>query len=381
MDNKKHKMIVFLLENANPSIKRRIKNEVLNNITPDESMEYQEQILQEPLMQQIIVLQQSNGWIGKGSIRNFDMPHGALNYLAEKAIDKNSSVLKHAMDAFVEIPLSDPCYGPSNERNVDEFKHPCAGVNLARCACIARAGYDDIINISPQIQLAVDSFKRVIEIDSIFDILHPEKKGGKVRNVFNDYEKWPCRYHLDMLAHTQSWKNKVNIQTVADSVIKMMKTDDPELISYVPNGQAKTGCVGGVFPVQGLTVMGSGIYPSPILCEVGSNGKDYNGKYHFELIEWFARCGIVSHVPSLRKIVSDIANSIDNDGVCRLPSGSGVGKNMIAEDVFKNWNKFGGLQLEVDWKSKTRKLCDITFRALLILHYSKFKEVQPNEKT
>ena len=142
----------------------------------------------------------------------------------------------------------------------------------------------------------------------------------------------------------------------------MMKTDNPELVSYVPNGQAGTGCVGGVFPAQGLTVMGSGIYPSPIMCPVGANGKDYNGKYHFELIEWFARCGIVSYVPALNKITGDIAASIDDGGVCRLP--------MVAEDVFKNWNKFGGLQLEVDWKSKTRRDCDITFRALLILHYS-----------
>ena len=142
----------------------------------------------------------------------------------------------------------------------------------------------------------------------------------------------------------------------------MMKTDDPELVSYVPNGQAGTGCVGGVFPVQGLTVMGSGIYPSPIMCPVGANGKDYNGKYHFELIGWFARCGIVSYVPILNKIVNEITESIDGDGVCRL--------SMVADDVFKNWNKFGGLQLEVDWKSKTRKACDITFRALLILHYS-----------
>jgi len=354
-------MIGFLLENANPSIKRRVKSEILNDLTPEDAAEYQDQIMQEPLLQQIIALQQDNGWL-KGAIRHFDIPHGAVNYLAEKAVDKNTPVLKRAMDAFADIPLSDPRYGTPNARGADEFKYPCAGVNLARCACIARAGYDDMIDISPQIQLAVDSFRRVLEIDSIFDILHSEKKGGITRNVFNEYEKWPCRYHLDILAHTSAWKSKENIKTIAESVSKMMKTDDPNLVSYVPNGQAGIGCVGGVFPVQGLTVMGSGIYPSPIMSPVGADGKDRNGKYHFELIGWFARCGIVPHVPALRGIVNEIAESIDGDGVCRLP--------MVADDVFKNWNKFGGLQLEIDWKSKIRRDCDVTFRALLILHYS-----------
>jgi len=358
---RKQKVIGFLLKNANPSIKRRVKSEVAGSLTSKEAAEYQKQILAEPLVQRIIALQNENGWIGKEFYHSRDAQSSAVHYLAEKAVDKNTPVLKRAMDAFINVPLSDPCY--DIDSTIDEFKHPCAGANLMRCACIARARYDDVIDISPQIGLAVDSFKRVTEIDSVFNILHPEKARGKTRYVFNDYEKWPCRSHLDILAHTQSWRTDENIKALAKSVIQMMKTDEPELVSYVPGGQAITGCVGGVFPAQGLTVMGSGIYPSPIMCEIGKDGKDYNGKYHFEMIEWFARCGIVSYVPELCKIVSEIADSINEDGICRLP--------MVAEDVFKNWNKFGGLQLEVDWKSKTRKACDITFRALLILHYSK----------
>lgn len=40
------------------------------------------------------------------------------------------------------------------------------------------------------------------------------------------------------------------------------------------------------------------------------------------------------------------------------------------EYYFRGWGPYAGLQLETDWKSKIRKTCDITFRALLILHYS-----------
>jgi len=357
--NKKDEMIKFLLEHANPSIKRRVKSEILNNLTPQEAAEYQEQILAEPIMRRIAEIQRENGWIGQGFNGGLDTQEGAVKYLAGKAINKDTPVLKNAMGAFVTIPFSDPTY--YDPRGVlDEFKYPCSGFNLHRCACIARAGYDDEIDISPQIQLAVDSFRRVTEIDSVFDILHTMKKSGKIRYVFNDYEKWPSRHHLDILAHTGSWKNGVNIKTVADAINEMMRTDNPNLVSFVPSSQI--GCTGGVFPAQGLTVMGSGVYPSPILCEIGKNGKDYNGKYHFELIEWFARCGVVPFVPALNEIVEEIASSIDDDGVCRLTN--------VPLDLFKAWGPFGGLQLEVDWKSKTRRDCDITFRALLILYYA-----------
>jgi len=356
---KKQNMIEFLLENANPSIKRRVKKEILNNLTSEEANDYQKQILQEPIIQRIISLQKENGWIGDEFYHSRDAQANAVKYLAEKAVDKDTPVLKRAMDAFITVPLSDHCYDIIS--TTDEFKHPCAGANLMRCACIARAGYDDVIDISPQIGLAFDSFKHILEIESVFDILHPEKKRGTVHQVFNDYEKWPCRSHLEILANTQSWRSESNIKILAESIIEMMKTDKPELVSYIPSSQKVAGCVGGVFPAQGLTVKGSGLYPSPIMCPP-SDGKEFNGYYHFEYLEWFARCGIITLVPELSKIVNEIADSIDENGICRLP--------MVAERVFKDWCNFGGLQLEVDWKSKTRKACDITFRALLILHYS-----------
>lgn len=38
------------------------------------------------------------------------------------------------------------------------------------------------------------------------------------------------------------------------------------------------------------------------------------------------------------------------------------------ENEFRGWGPYSGLQLETDWRAKVRKDCDITFRALLILH-------------
>lgn len=353
MERKKQKMIEFLLDNANPSIKRRVRSEILHNLTPDDAALYQEQIMAEPMIQRIIACQQKNGWIGTSLHGGLQTQEGATKYLAEKALDKETPVLKRAMEAFATIPLDAPCYD-TRGKIIDEFEVTCHGHNLIRCACIARAGYDDVIDISPQIELSLDSFRRVLEVDSVLDITRPIH-GGKMR-VFNDNERWPCRYHLDILAHTSTWKNEQNIKMLADSIAKLMKTDRPELVNFVPASWAgyALGPL-GAFPAQGLTVKAICLLPSPMSIP-------YRGRpevYQMEYIEWFARCGVIKYIPQLQAVVEDIMGAVDDDGICHAP---------VLE--LKEWGPYCGSRLEVDWKSKTRKACDITFRALLILHYA-----------
>lgn len=351
MQSKIQKMIDFLLENANPSIKRRVKNELLHNLTAEEAELYQEQIMQEEMIQNIISWQKDNGWIGKGLHGGMDTQEGATKYLSEKAIDKETPVLKRAMEAFAKVPLDDWCYDTKG-KIIDEFKTTGHGHNLIRCACIARAGYDDVIDIMPQIQLSLDCFKRVLEVDSVLDITHTVRSGKQI--VFNDYEKWPCRYHLDILAHTNSWKNKQNIKMVSDAVTKLMKTDRKELINLIPSSWVgyPLGPL-GAFPAQGLTVKVTCLQPSPI--SIPSNKPEV---YNMEYLEWFARCGIITYIPKLQEFVDDIMNSVDDEGICHA---------QILE--LKDWGAYGGYRLEKDWKSRVRKACDVTFRALLILHY------------
>ena len=80
-----------------------------------------------------------------------------------------------------------------------------------------------------------------------------------------------------------------------------------------------------------------------------------------EYIEWLARCGVVPYISALKDAVDEILQSIDEDGGCQIP---------VLDDIFKGWGPYAGLQLEIDWKSKTRRDCDITFRALLIAYYA-----------
>lgn len=357
------KAIDFLLANANPSIKRRVKTEILHNLTSKEAAQYQEQILDEPIIKRIFACQKDNGWFGNGfhgcsrNATQFENMETDTKYLAEKAVDKDTPTLSKAMHAFEIIPLDDPCY-EAHGFTIDEFKHAAGGQNLIRCACIARAGYDDRIDISPQIQLSLDSFRRVLEIDSIFDITRPIRNGKQL--VFKDYEKWPCRYHLDILSHTYSWRSKKNIIMLAESIRKLMKTDRPELIGLMPSvwiGHA-VGPLGG-FPAQGFTVRTEGLLPGQCVGKIGN--------IQFEYMEWLARCGVVQFIPELKTAAEEIINNFDSNGICSM---------QVGDAVFKGWGPYGGLQLETDWKAKVRRDCDITFRALLIAYYSGlYKEI------
>lgn len=346
----KEKMIGFLLANANPSIKLRVKKEILQDISEEEKNKLQELILSEKIVQSIVDCQKDNGWLGNGyhgSNRNagqYTNMEAGVKYLAEKGVRKDAGVLKRAMSAFKELPNTDPCYRGSWNID-DEFKYAANGSNLFRCACIARAEYEEFIDISPQIQLALDSFQRVLEVDSILDVTRLVKKGTK--RVFNNFEKWPCRYHLDILAHTNSWKTKENSKMLAESVHKIMKKDRQELIglkadSWVGYVLGTCGC----FPSQGFELVDE------------IDGVSY---YHLEYLIWLARCGVVPYSAELKKIVKIIYNSVNEDGICEIA---------VHDSLFKDWGTYAGLQLEVDWKSKVRKQCDITFRALQLCHYS-----------
>ena len=52
---------------------------------------------------------------------------------------------------------------------------------------------------------------------------------------------------------------------------------------------------------------------------------------------------------------------MNEEGICEIE---------VHDYLFKDWGTYAGLQLEMDWKSKVRRQCDITFRALQLCYYA-----------
>ncbi len=349
----KQKMTDFLLNNANPSIKLRIKKEILQDITAAEEQEFQTQISNEKIIKLIAEKQQPNGWIGAGfhgSNKNagqYDNQEVATKYMGEKGLH-GTTLLNSAMDAFVTTELTDLCYG-TRGHYYSEFEIPASGQNTIRCACIARAHYADVIDIAPQIRVALESFRRVTEVDSIFDVSRPTKKC----RLFNNNERWPCRYHLETLAFTtKQWRDEANTAMLAEAFRRLMRTDREEIIR-TPVACWVGHAVGPLWYLnEGYSISGNG---------QNQHSEDGVRRANFEKTEWLVRCGLYPYLPELKAEVDYILGQVGADGICRAETYDGE---------FRGWSPYFGLQLETDWRSKLRKSCDITFRALLIAHYA-----------
>ncbi len=342
----KKKMIDFLLNNANPSIKLRVKKEILNNISKQEEMKLQEQILEEKIIKVIREKQLENGWIGlgfHGSNKNagrYDNQEVGTKYMGEKGL-KGTKILDNAMEAYKKTEFVD--IG-------SEFEIPASGSNLIRCACIARAHYDEIIDIAPQIELSLESFKRVTEVDSILDVSRPTKRS----RLFIKNERWPCRYHLEILAFTaNTWKNENNVAMLAKAFKKLMRTDRTDIINTSVDCWIKNYAVKPLWLLnEGYSISGTGL---------NFHGEDGIRRTNLEKVEWLSRCGLYPYLPELQKEVDFIIDNINSDGVCSVE---------IYEKEFRGWSPYFGASLETDWRAKIRKQCDVTFRALLIVHYT-----------
>lgn len=356
MINTKRRMADFLIANANPSIKYRVFTEVLHQkLSGSERDRMQAEVLEEPVIKSIIACQKETGWLGNafhGPNKNagqYENQEVGTKYLGEKLVYRETPVLKNAISAFETDERK--YMGDSFE---DRDKYAAYGADIVKAACVARAGYEDLFDISNEIKKSLESFRRVIEVGSVREIVKIKKKRPEKINpdgiayVFNSYEKWPCWYHLDILAHTQSWRSEENTAMLAASFNKLMET--------VPHDYSPAYCVdvGHLVGCCGAFMEGM---------KLSTEAEDSH-RVRLDLTEYMCRCGLYSLVPKLRREVDIISDSIDERGVCRAGYDVSALKGM--------WPYRGG-QLEVDWKTATRRACDVTFRALLILHYGGLK--------
>ncbi|GKX66368.1 hypothetical protein [Inconstantimicrobium mannanitabidum] len=343
--------IVYLLENACNSIKYRLKSEVLNNITHDEKIELQKQILSEKNVKEIISVQKADGWIGNGFHgSNAHAPgmlnqEGGLKYLIEKGIQKDNPIIERAISSFSNRDITDLCYRTKGKL-VDEYVYPCIGHRLYITTIIAHAGYEDKVDISNNIKLAFDSFISVLNIDSIDDLLTVYK--GKL--CFRDGIKWPCIYHLRTLAYTKSWRTHRNIQKLADSINKLI-----EILPLVDND------IYTKYKSQ-LVAPSEAFINQPFIPSFNNN--DVSQKW-FERMELLAKCGVFPYVDKLQSELTLMkAEALMSNGILKLSVNP---KNLSS---FKVWGPYGGLALEENWRIKNRQWNDLTFRMVLISHYS-----------
>lgn len=339
------KTVDFLLENSSESILYRTKKEIIEKISLSEEQILQEKILQESDIRYIFELRQPDGWLGTSfhskpsGTKPFDVCETALRFIAEKGIKLNHPIFNGVMNAYITRDKLDPIFDGCGK--IDGYKYPCVGFWFLRSAGIARCGYEDRIDISQDIDCSLKSFLNVLNYSSIDEVVSQNKNG---KYCFKkDLLLWPCNYHLKILAFTKSWRTAENIRQLAKSIEHLLSFSDFNYPVYTKvKGYPKAPYDAFIRPIEKFDV------------------QKVKGTW-FEKMELFARCGIIPHSTRLLDEMSLLKETINDEGVCQT---------YIDEPFFKNWGPYSGLKLEENWHKETKKQCDITFRALLIMNYA-----------
>ncbi|SHI80319.1 hypothetical protein [Lutispora thermophila] len=337
--------IGFLLDNACPSIRYRVKREILDEISPQEEEKLQSQILEDKLLREFIERQNSDGWIDE----DFHSEKGvetAIRLFSEKGVLASQPSFKVMLEEL--------------ERREDTFDKGClfnigkildhksfGGSKVIRAAAFAQAGIEDKHFIKEQIELALDKLKFVCSVSTIDSVA----KQYKDKLVFKDGTKWPCIYDLRLLAYTKGWRSEENKRTVVVSIKKMIELSPIPYIHILERNQL---IAPAAFCMQDF---------NPDVNKL----KDSEWMMWFHRMEILSRLGVASEIKELKQHLDFLAEL--------LRENNGIFNKRMNHYYFTKWSPYSGLALEKDWRSGTRRICDLTFRSLLILHYSGYREL------
>lgn len=354
MENIKKKIIDFLVNNADPSIVLRVKKEILNCLTSKEEEVLLGKIIDQKNVQTVIQSQKPDGWfgncfhgqspsLGAGMYDNMEV---GLRYLVEKGFSPGNEYIKKAVESFLSREPFDPAYRIKPPKAPDtDYSYTACGLYLARSSVIIRAGYEYIlpqnnfIDLKHDIDYSFNSFASVLNYGDVDDVIDAHRK----KLCFKLGVIWPCLYDLRMLAHSQGWRTERNTNLLADSVDQLFSLSQyDEMVYTYKKGQF----VGPAFAL---------IHQQMKILEIMDEDR-----ISLDIMELFARCGIVKQVTLLKNKYDFMLNLIDDNLNVNIK---------IDKNKSHGWSPYFGFALEEDWKTNIRLQCDLLFRVLLILTF------------
>lgn len=364
------KSIDFLLNNAGPVIRYRLKRDILKNLTQDEEQDLLEQIYQTPYFKMVEGYVKPDGYIGVGfhgwsnwrGVKLHETPlqdgESATRLLAYYAIPKTHPIVANFIAALrdEEVLYKEFTYIPPE---ASRYKLRFEGLNNGNCLMAmlytiqAMLGYgDDYDDLLEFQQICLKGFRRVLELSSLEDITKFDDKAKRKYNYpyIEADEYFPDSYTLAMLSYTKSWRTEENIKMLADSlnhINKIMKPDNNMHIRIA--GKFYAPCFAFIRPFRAFSpnVIDNLVYRRP-LTEI-------------------AMLGVRDRVGFLRESVENIKQAIDDNGILNMNFSVPHNKNYSPKKLDYP-TPYSDVRLEPDYKNKVSLLCDLTFWAVELLH-------------
>lgn len=299
----------------------------------------QKQILNDPLVHQVFSWQQPDGWIGIDFHGEYSLETG-IRVLCEKGVESSNRIICNALKILMKD--DERLNRGIGKAGIALDKHNLGGTQMIRAVVFAYAGMENLDIVQNQIEKALVSFQTPASIQTIEDVTTTYKE----KLVYQPGTVWPSIYHLRLLAFTYSWRTEENLRQLSDGVNGLIR------LSPIPTILLKH--------VSQLVAPAS-------FCMLDFNPDlprltDAEWLMWFHRMELLARTGIVQRIPELYRQTSYLKECLQqNDGKF---------SNRLSHLYFRKWSAYSGLMLEQDWRTPKRRINDLTFRSLLILHYS-----------
>lgn len=331
-----------LLKFACPSIKYRIRSEILGEDIKSKTMvDLHDQILQDPAVREVLSWQQPDGWLG-WAFHGAKSTEEGIRILGEKGVHRSHPALAKALTALeYHTERLDRGIGKVG-KILDEQKF--GGSLMIRATVCAYTGLENKPFIEDQIGIALNVFKAVLAVNSIADLA--ENYRGKL--VYKPEIVLPSIYHLRLLAFTHNWRTNAHQHLVTEAV-KRLITLSPLPAIYVRNRSQLIAPA--TFGMQNF-------------CSQMDLMDDAQWMMWFHRMECFSRLGVVAGIPELRQQLFTLENLLDTKGFFT---------KRLMHPYFTKWGCYTGLMLESDWRTQKRRMYDLTFRTMLILHYAEVK--------
>jgi len=363
------KSIDFLLENAGPVIRYRLRKEILKNLTQKEEENLLEQIFQTPNFKLVQSYVKPNGYIGSGMhswsnwrgkvLHKTPLQDGeaAARLLAYYAIPKNHPIIENFIKAMRdnETLKHEFSYIPPE---ILRYENRFVGLNNGNCLMAliytmqALLGYgddtDELFNFQ---QICLKGFEHVLELSDISNITKLRKSKSKYNYPYIESDEYfPCSYTLTMLAYTKSWRTPGTIKLVTGALNHINKIMKPDNNMHVRIGDRfYAPCFALNRPLR------------PFRKET------VDAILYRRTLTEIAMIGAPSSVDIIKESMENLESALSVDGILRISFQSSYQKRTFLE--FAKWpGAYTDVFLEPDMSRKYALECDLTFWAVQFLH-------------
>jgi hypothetical protein len=337
-------IIKELMEHSCPSIKCRIKKEILEDDSDLDQLQCE--ILKDARVQYVLSWQNDDGYFGEvfhgGWIPKEKRKYcttgaeAALRFLSEMGLSKEHDFVKRGLDAL----LREGWNKGSSKWNSYIPEIGLHGEDYIRSVVYSYFGIEDYSFIQTEIHRALEVLFKSKSIRNFDDIT----KVYKNKRYYTSPIVLPEIYHLKLLAFTYGWRNEEITDMVKECIDHLLK------LSPIPDIYIK---------YKSQLIAPAMIFPR----NLSKSLKDFTSRDWFpwfHTFELFARLGVVKHIPQLSSQLDELKDI--------LRQGGGYFRIKPNDYSFIKWSVYIGLSLENDWRDQ-RWMYDMTFRSLLILKY------------